>query len=105
MLGLTNMNDLCVNSLLFLTRVKFFVLKQVCTYDLECYFRNLMSNVFFSSFVLQSAGLPWSLAKGQDTFTPISSIVRNCMLQCLFMLKLFYNDVVRETCSLGPRQC
>jgi len=27
MLGLTNMNDLCVNSLLFLTRVKFFVLK------------------------------------------------------------------------------
>lgn len=25
----------------------------------------------------QSAGLPWTVAKGQDTFTPISSVVRN----------------------------
>jgi hypothetical protein len=27
-------------------------------------------------FLWQSAGLPWTIAKGQDTFTPISSVVR-----------------------------
>lgn len=25
--------------------------------------------------LLQASGLPWTLAKGQDTFTPISSVV------------------------------
>lgn len=31
-------------------------------------------------FLLQSAGLPWTIAKGQDTFTPISSAVRIALL-------------------------
>lgn len=33
--------------------------------------------MFLSYHFGQSAGLPWTVAKGQDTFTPISSVVRN----------------------------
>lgn len=31
----------------------------------------------FTNSNWQSAGLPWTVAKGQDTFTPISSVVRS----------------------------
>lgn len=41
--------------------------------------------LFPFNFICQSAGLPWTVAKGQDTFTPISSVVRNY----LFFLFLF----------------
>jgi hypothetical protein len=37
----------------------------------------LVNVASFSCYVYQSAGLPWTVAKGQDTFTPISSVVRN----------------------------
>jgi hypothetical protein len=33
-----------------------------------------------NSWNLQSAGLPWTLAKGQDTFTPISAVVSSLFL-------------------------
>ncbi|ONM07917.1 Fumarylacetoacetate (FAA) hydrolase family [Zea mays] len=32
--------------------------------------------------VAKSAGLPWTLAKGQDTFTPISAVVSNGFSSC-----------------------
>jgi 2-keto-4-pentenoate hydratase/2-oxohepta-3-ene-1,7-dioic acid hydratase in catechol pathway len=37
----------------------------------------LVNVASFSCYMYQSAGLPWTVAKGQDTFTPISSVVRN----------------------------
>ncbi|KAK6146184.1 hypothetical protein DH2020_020053 [Rehmannia glutinosa] len=45
--------------------------------------REIQSTAKFLTYLIlcqKSAGLPWSVAKGQDTFTPISSILPTSML-------------------------
>jgi hypothetical protein len=54
-----------------------FFLLLSCIHIKACDSCLLVNVAFFSCYMYQSAGLPWTVAKGQDTFTPISSVVRN----------------------------
>lgn len=45
----------------------------------------------FTNSNWQSAGLPWTVAKGQDTFTPISSVVRSFAMPSIgYHFSLFF---------------
>ena len=71
---------------------------------------------YSTSTNLQSAGLPWTLAKGQDTFTPISAVVSNDFSSCawswlvaqdsIFYLFVFacYNYTSMNQCHIEVSQ-
>lgn len=48
------------------------------------------TSLIFGISYVQSAGLPWTVAKGQDTFTPISAVVRNLILFSIFTFSWSY---------------
>jgi hypothetical protein len=79
---------------------------------------HLFSFSYSPSTNFQSAGLPWTLAKGQDTFTPISAVVSNAFCSCawnwlvvaqdsMFYLFVFacYNYTSMNQCHIQVSQC